>query len=151
MSLEDNIHALERTPVLAEIGREALRLLAFSTEKIEIADGQNLFTRGAAADCAYTIIGGRIRLDAGGGDERVVGPGTLIGEMALLVDTQRPCDAYADGPARLLVIPRALFRKMLEEFPQIAGALRGRLIQRMRGEHAELERIRAVLDELPGG
>lgn len=150
MSLEDNIRALERTPVLAEIGREALRLLAFSVEKIDVADGQNLFTRGAPADCAYTIIGGRIRLDAGDGDERVVGPGTLIGEMALLVDTVRPCDAYADGPVRLLLIPRTLFRKMLEEFPQIAGALRGRLIQRMRGEHAELARIKENLDELPG-
>ncbi len=149
MSLEDNIRALERTPVLADIGREALRLLAFSAEKIDVADGQNLFTRGTPAECAYTIIGGRIRLDAGDGDERVIGPGTLIGEMALLVDTVRPCDAYADGPVRLLVIPRTLFRKMLKEFPQIAGALRGRLVQRMRGEHAELMRIKEDLDQLP--
>ena len=151
MSLEDNIRALERTPVLADIGREALRLLAFSAEKIDIADGQNLFTRGAPADCAYTIVGGRVRLDAGGGDQRVVGPGTLIGEMALVVDTLRPCDAYGEGPARLLVIPRPLFRKMLEEFPQIAGALRARLIERMRSEHAELTRIKEDLDQLPGG
>ena len=124
MSLENNIRALERTPVLADIGREALRLLAFSVEKIDISDGQNLFTRGTPADCAYSVVGGRIRLDAGRGGECVVGPGTLIGEMALIVESERPCDAYGEGPARLLVIPRVLFRKMLDEYPQIEELLK---------------------------
>lgn len=148
MSLENNIRALERTPVLADIGREALRLLAFSVEKIDISDGQNLFTRGTPADCAYSVVGGRIRLDAGRGGECVVGPGTLIGEMALIVESERPCDAYGEGSARLLVIPRVLFRKMLDEYPQIADALRARLVERVLGEHAALARIRDDLDRL---
>jgi len=148
VSLEDNIRVLERTPVLAEIGREALKLLAFSAEQKNLADNERLFERGAHAECAYTVVSGRIRLDSD--DEvRVVGPGALIGETALIVDALRPCDAFAEGPARVLIVPRSLFLKMLEEFPQIAGALRGRLIQRMRGQYSELARIQDDLDQLP--
>ena len=150
MSLEDNIRALERTPVLAEIGREPLRLLAFSAEQKNLSSNERLFERGAHADCAYTVVSGRIRLD-NDNDMRVVGPGALIGEMALIVETTRPCDAFSDGPSRVLIVPRSLFRKMLEEYPHIADALRARLIQRVRGEFAELERIREDLDRLPGG
>ena len=66
MSLEDNIRALERTPVLAEIGRDALRLIAFSAETVSLRPGERLFEKNAEAGSAYTIISGRVRLDSGG-------------------------------------------------------------------------------------
>lgn len=149
MSLDDNLRALERTPVLSEIGRDALRLLAFSAESIRLAAGEALFARGDEADCAYSVVSGRVEL-TGDGESRVVGPGALIGETALIVPTQRPCDAVAADAARLLVIPRPTFLKMLQEYPDIARALRARLIDRMREEFAALEQIRASLDRLPG-
>lgn len=151
MSLEDNIRALERTPVLAEIGREALRLLAFSAESRPLHAGEQLFARDSEADCAYTVASGRIRLDDGAGHERTVGAGTLIGEMALIVPTKRPCEAVAETQARVLVIPRTLFRRVLEEFPDIAATLKKRLLARLHEEHAALEMIRENLDRLPRG
>jgi len=149
LSLEDNIRFLARTPLLAVAGKEALRLLAFSAERVELDAGDILFGRGEEATGGYAVIRGRIRLVPAGGPERVVGPGALIGEMALLVETRRPCDAYALEPAVLLAIPRQLFMRMLEEFPTIAAAMRTKLISRMKAQTAELQRIDARLD-LPG-
>jgi len=151
VSLEDNIRALERTPVLADIGREALRLLAFSIEQKRLGPREVLFGIGDEADCAYVVVSGRIGLAGQSGEVRMVGPGTLIGEMALVVPTTRPCDALAADSAHLLVIPRTLFRRVLEEFPQIAQVLRQRLVAKMREEFEGLEQIRESLSRLPGG
>jgi CRP-like cAMP-binding protein len=151
VSLEDNIRALERTPVLADLGREALRLLAFSIEQKRLAPREVLFAMGDEADCAYVVVSGRIGLADAKGEVRMVGAGTLIGEIALVVPTTRPCDALASDNSHLLVIPRALFRRVLEEFPQIAQVLRQRLVAKMRAEAEGLEQIRDSLSRLPGG
>jgi CRP-like cAMP-binding protein len=150
VSLEDNIRALSRTPVLAEIGRDALRLLAFSVEEVSLRPGDVLFERGNAADCAYVIVRGSLNLDAGG-DSRMVGRGALIGELALVVETYRPCDAVAVEPVKLLAVPRPVFRKMLEEFPNIARDMKQRLAGKLRAEHAALARLKSHVDKLPGG
>lgn len=151
MSLEDNIRALERTPVLAEIGRDALRLIAFSAETVSLRPGDRLFDKNAEANSAYTIISGRLKLDAGDGKPRIVGPGTLIGEIALVVPTLRPCEAVAEEPVRLLEIPRSLFRRMLDEFPQIAAVLKARLVEKMQAQADDLAAIQETLDRLTRG
>ncbi|BCJ89337.1 cyclic nucleotide-binding protein [Terrihabitans soli] len=150
MSLDDNIRALARTPVLADIGRDALRLLAFSVEEIELRSGDLLFENGEEADGAYCVIRGRIRLDSGKGEAKTVGRGALIGELALIVETERPCEAVAIEDTKLLSIPRPVFRKVLEEFPAIAKQMRHRLSGKLRAEHAALERLQSQIDRLPG-
>jgi CRP-like cAMP-binding protein len=150
LSLDDNIRALSRSPVLADIGRDALRLLAFSVEEISLRPGDILFERGDAADCAYVVVRGSLNLDTGQGDSRTVGRGALIGELALIVETDRPCDAVAVEPVKLLSVPRPVFRKMLEEFPNIARAMKNRLAGRLRAEHSALEQLKSRIDRLPG-
>ena len=54
----------------------------------------------------------------------VVGRGTLIGELALLTETARPVTATAREPSTVLRIPRTLFLKMLEGYPDAARELR---------------------------
>ena len=135
--------------MIAEIGGEALRLLAFSVETVSVRPGEVLFERGAPAEGAYVVVNGKIALKAGETDqERTVGAGTLIGEMALIIPTERPCDAIALEPTRLIAIPRPLFRRVLTEFPQIAETIRQKLVTRVRGEQAALDRVRATLNAL---
>lgn len=149
MSLEDNLRALERAPILSEVGRDALRLLAFSAESTRISIGETLFSEGEDAECAYVVVTGRIELRSAA-ETRVVGPGALIGETALIVPTKRPCDAVSVDGTRVIVVPRATFRRMLEEYPQIAQLMHARLLDKVRAEHADLEQIRDNLDRLPG-
>jgi CRP-like cAMP-binding protein len=149
MSLEDDMAALSRAPFIGEIGRDALRLLAFSAERIELRAGDILFDKGQRADGGYVVTNGRLVLLPGEGrPEREVGPGTLIGELALVIDTERPVTAIARVPTRLFSIPRTLFRRMLEEYPAIAGTLGRYLAARMSDDSVALEDVRARLDAL---
>ena len=97
MSIDDDVAMLERVPTLRLLGTSALRVLAIGSEQQEFARGAPLFYVGDEADCGYVVQRGafRISLDDGSDHEVIAGPGTLIGELALVVAMQRPSSAIA--------------------------------------------------------
>ena len=97
MSIEVDIAFLERVPLLRQLGAGALRILAIGAESYPVQPGEVLFTAGDAADSAYVVQQGSFTLkpERPGGTELVAGPGTLLGETALLMETTRPATAVA--------------------------------------------------------
>jgi CRP-like cAMP-binding protein len=75
-----------------------------------------------------------------------VGPCTLLGELALLTETRRPVTATALEPSTVLRVPRSLFLKMLEGFPDAARKLRDALALRTDQSAREIYNVRAALD-----
>jgi len=75
-----------------------------------------------------------------------VGPGTLLGELALLTETMRPVTATAVEPSTVIRIPRMLFLKMLEGYPEAALRLRDSFIARAEHSESDMHRVRRVLE-----
>ncbi len=80
------------------------------------------------------------------GNEVVTGPGTLLGELALIAETKRPADAIAREPSTVIRISRTLFLKMLEGYPEAAYKLREQLMARAQQSLGEMRNVRALLD-----
>jgi CRP-like cAMP-binding protein len=148
VSIEDDIAAIERVPTLRTLGVEALRILAIGAESRVVANGQVLFTAGETADCGYIVQSGSFRLEGGSKalGEVIVGPGTLLGEVALVAETKRPATATANEPSTVIRISRSLFLKMLEGYPNAAHILRDQIVARARQALAEMTDVRAMLD-----
>lgn len=131
MSLESDIAVLSKVPLLAGLSGDQLRLLAFGAEHRRLRAGEILFRMGARADAGFVVAAGRIVLVAGRpGHEKQVAeadPGMVLGEIALLTDTRRPATATAETDCDVIRITRTLFRRMLEEYPEIAFDLHQRL------------------------
>ena len=147
MSIEEDIRFLERVPGFAMLGREPLRIVAIGAESRSIQGGDVLFRRGEAADAAYVVQEGSLRLTA---DEtrdpgETVGPGMLIGDIALLTETKRPVTATACEPSTVMRIPRSLFLKMLESYPDAARRLRDNLLAHTEQATRELREVRGRL------
>lgn len=143
MPLEADVDRLSRVPLISVMGPGALRLLAFAAESYPFASGEYLFRRGETADGGYLIVSGMIELLADvapDGSQRVVGPGTLLGEQALLTETLRPVSARAGKATSTLKITRAIFARALREYPETAVVIRQmwarRLHQRLVAEEA---------------
>ena len=146
MSIEDDIAFLQRVPALAVLGRDALRILAIGTENRYVHEGVALFSEGEQADGAYVVQEGSFDLVTGdNGAATVVGPGALIGEIALISETRRPVSAVAREPSSVVRIPRQLFLKMLESEPDAALRMRDALAARVNQTAAEFTRVRAGL------
>ena len=145
MTIEDDIAFLERVPALAILGREALRILAIGSENRYVHEGVALFGEGEDADSAYVVQEGSFDLIANGGGETVIGPGALIGELALVTEMKRPTSAVAREPSSVVRITRQLFLKMLESDPAAASRMRDALAARVNQTAGEFSRVRATL------
>lgn len=147
MTIEGDIAFLERIPILRRLGAPALRILAIGTESYRVEPGQILFAAGETADGAYIVQDGSFSLqpEMAGGAEVVAGPGTLLGESALMAETKRPATATAREPSTVLRISRAMFLKMLESDPGAAQRLRETIAARADEWARDIENVRAAL------
>ena len=148
MSLEDDIASLSKVAMLAGMERDALRLLAFAAETRRLRAGDTLFRRGDASDGGYVVVEGAIALieDDTKTADAIIGPGGLIGEVALITETRRPATAIAREPTTVLRLTRAMFRRTMEEYPQLAQRLAADLRHRVMAMSADLSRVKKRLD-----
>jgi len=148
VSIEDDIAFIERVPTLRMLGRTALRILAIGAESRYVHQGEVLFNAGDPTDCGYVIQEGSFRLesDSRSVEEVIAGPGTLLGEFALIAQTKRPATATAREPSTVIRISRSLFLKMLEGYPEAAVVLREQIMARAQQSLEEIRDVRAMLD-----
>ena len=148
MGIEDDIYFFERVPTLRLLGREALRILAIGAETRYVHKGEVLFAAGDVADCGYVIQEGSFKLEIRSklAADVIVGVGTLLGELALLAETKRPATATASEPSTVIRIPRTLFLKMLEGYPEAADKLREQIVRRAQQTVQDMSDVRALLD-----
>ncbi|MFD1697675.1 Crp/Fnr family transcriptional regulator [Roseibium aestuarii] len=152
MSLTEDIVLLQQIPVFADFADDHLRLLAFSAESMDYRSGSTLFDEGERADGGMVVASGSVSLRKRGPegyDEVDVAPtGTLLGETALLVDTKRPCRAVAVGAVRVIRIRRALFKRMVQEYPELAKQLFDKQAARYQQTVAALKPIGERIEDL---
>lgn len=155
MSLARDIPLLRQVPLLGEFSDEQLRLLAFSAENVVATPDEVIYREGARSDASFVVVSGQVALWPGGeGKDKAeeplatVGPGTLLGEMALFIETQRPNTAIAVERTEMIRIRRALFKRMLQEYPDIARAMHASLSGRLQATTGQLVQIADGLDAL---
>ena len=129
MALADDIRVLSQAPVFSSLSEEALRLVAFGAEKKVLVPGQMLFQEGAPAESAYIVVSGRIAVHASGmrEAERFVEPGALLSELGLITRVERKFSAIAETEVEVMRITRALFRRLIEEYPEAATVVEDRI------------------------
>ncbi len=149
MAIEDDIAFFETVPTLAVLGKQALRVLAIGAETRQLQSGAVLFYAGELVDGGYVVQDGALVVEHGAASdaaEYTVGPGTLLGELALLTETISPVTAIAKEPTVLVRISRNLFRKMLEGYPAAALRLRDTMAERVDSWSRELTTVKDRLD-----
>jgi len=147
MTIEDDIAIFQRIQILRRLGPPALRILAIGAESQSFEDGDVLFREGDPADGAYIVQRGSFLLlpRRPGDGEVIAGPGTLLGETALLAETIRPATATARESSTVMRISRAMFLKMLEGYPDAAQRMRDMIAARTDQWAREVENVRAAL------
>lgn len=144
MALRGQIELMRRVAFFRGFEDEHLKLIGFSSEEQRLAAGERLYAAGEPLHAAYIVAEGSLSVSRGEGAravERQVGPATLLGEAALLLETRAAETASAVTDVRLMQIRRASFRRLLEEYPAIAAALRQRLARRFVAAAADYRRV----------
>jgi CRP-like cAMP-binding protein len=132
MALSDDIRLFSQLPLFKGMDDDQLRLIAFGADRRHIAAGQTLFRERSPAECAYVVAAGRFELttlDAKGASQlqATVEAGTLLSELALVTLVERKYTAVALEDATVIRITRALFHRLIEEYPDAARLIESRV------------------------
>jgi CheY-like chemotaxis protein len=120
---------------------------------VTFEDGATLFAQGDAARSAWFVDEGHVALSVRlpGGAEcplAAVGPGEVLGELALMSDVSRTATARAVGPVRALEVDRKDFQGMLTWFQPASFAVLRRLAllvaERLRETTTRIAHLHAI-------
>ena len=136
MKLHRNVGWLRDLPLFQYFSEEQLQLMAFNCHHRTYEDGQFLFHKDEQGLSAFVVTSGTVELiDYDGsqlyGEDDMLGTGTMIGEVAMIVRSQRPASVRAAGQVEAIEIPRAAFHRVLEEYPEIAEKIRQMMAARV--------------------
>lgn len=129
--------ALAATPLFAGLPKETLEALVANLTLISLEVGGVLFREGDPGDALYVIVEGEVSVQAEG-PPRVemarLGPGSFIGEVALMTDQPRSATVTAVQTAELLRIDRHTLSRVLADHGDVLRAVlrfvRDRLVDR---------------------
>jgi CRP-like cAMP-binding protein len=125
-----------------DIDPARLKLLAFTSERVQFAEGQRFFSQGDPSDAAYVILEGSadVILGTQGGEIKVaeLGQNALVGEMGILADAPRSASITAAQTTTALRIDKRVFLELLAQFPQMSLAVMRELAKRLERTNAQL-------------
>jgi CRP-like cAMP-binding protein len=145
VSLESDMDILKRVPFFEGFTGDHLRLIAFSAESRSLPERLLLYDEGQLMHSAYVLVSGTMsgeRKPRAGqpAAKRAIEAGAILGERALILDTRASESVRVGEKARVLQIRKAMFRRLLEEYPEIALAIRTRLSRSVIQGAAEFSR-----------
>jgi CRP/FNR family transcriptional regulator, cyclic AMP receptor protein len=111
-------------------------LFRHETDALQLAPGDSLFREGDKGEKTYVVLEGEMDVLLGNFVLETVGPGMLIGEMALIDDSPRTANAVAKTASKLAQIDRRRFHFLVQQTPHFATHVMKTLADRLRRMNA---------------
>jgi EmrB/QacA subfamily drug resistance transporter len=146
------VEFLAGVPMFSGLPAETLERMAARAGAVHVRAGDFLFREGDEAQAVFVLVSGRLDVELGGEHLRTLGPGSVVGELALLADSTRSASILARRDSRLLEVTRTDFDELLRHDPHFTLELvrhMGVQLQRSRGLEAPAPPPRATFCLLP--
>ena len=109
-----------------------INLFRSSPDALTVDAGEALFREGEAGDVMFAIVEGSVEVSRGGQMIEKVGPGAILGELALIDASPRSATATATEPSRVVRIDQAHFTFLVQEHPTFALQVMAVMAERLR-------------------
>lgn len=150
--LDQKIELLQQVPLFAGLSEDLLGAVADSGRKVFFEAGEKIIAEGETGNAAYLIMTGKAgcpRLVEGGqAFTEDLWPGTLVGELGMLVETVHSATVTAQERLRALAFDRDVFRSVMEAHPELAQHISEKLLVRLHGLAAEIRKVDERLAQL---
>ena len=123
---------LSDVPLLAALPPGARRQLEDAARLLPVAAGTWLMREGEPAGSAYVVRGGRLEVTIGDRVVRELGPGEVLGELALLTGAPRSASVRARRDSVVLEVPREAFERAITDDSAAARFVLRQVADRLR-------------------
>ncbi len=141
----DATELLRHLPLLAGLSEVELQRIAQVAVARSFPKGARVFHEGDESDACYVIRSGEVRVTREHSDGRAIalatlGPGEIVGELAMLDGEVRSASVEALSDVELLAISAPDMRGLLERNPEITSKLVVALTRRVRETNERVSR-----------
>ncbi len=124
--------ALSHVAMFADLPVDSRRLLEHAARLHEVPAGAWLIQEGDPPGSAYVMQTGRLEVSVSGRMVRELGPGDVLGELALLTGEQRSAGVRARRDSTVLEVPRDAFEDLLATDPAAVRVVLAQVAERLR-------------------
>jgi CRP/FNR family transcriptional regulator, cyclic AMP receptor protein len=129
--MRDDRETVRGLPCLQPCDDESIDTILRLGVACTVSPGQSLTTEGAPGREAFLVLDGTARVTAGGHVIAHVGPGELVGDVALIDNDRRSATVTAESAMSVLVFDAPGFSALLDD-PAVSRAVRRSLAARLR-------------------
>ena len=144
MQPETTAELLGRVPIFQGLMPTQLRAIAREGRDVNFEPGAIILQAGDTGNAAYLILDGFVAPDAhfeAWFADEMLGGGTFLGELAMLVETTFTMTVVARWNVRALAITRETMYALMEDDPGIAHHFAGKLVERLQQLAGDMRRV----------
>jgi CRP-like cAMP-binding protein len=132
MAREQYLDHLASVPLFTGFTTNELRDVAKATVELTLDQGKEFVTQGEVGREAFIIVEGTADVLRGGTKIAQLGPGAVVGELALLDHGPRTASVVAATPITVLVLGPREFSGLLDEVPTLTHKILANLATKVR-------------------
>jgi CRP/FNR family cyclic AMP-dependent transcriptional regulator len=127
---------LRSIPMFRDCSTRDLSVVARLMDRVDLAEGRVLVREGRPGSECFVIDEGTVSVTRGGDEVAMLGPGDVLGELAILSGGTRDATGTAATPVSVYVLHQAALRGVLSEVPSVRNHLFQVLAKRLREAEA---------------
>ncbi len=123
---------LRNVPLFRDLPRKDLEKLAMHSDVVDVPAGRVLMHQGQPGSEAFVVLGGVVVVRRNGRKVTELGPGAIVGELALLDQGPRTATVETSTDCTLLVLTSGALLGAIDEIPGLSHKLFSSLASRLR-------------------
>jgi len=127
---------IKGTPLFAHCSKKDLQRISQIADEVDLRQGKVLIQEGERGREFFVIVTGEVEVRRNGRKVATLGPGSFVGEMALLAKTPRTATVTAITPLDVLVISDQAFLDLLDKMPELWLKVATALAERVDADQA---------------
>lgn len=132
MAADGKIDALRSVSLFSDLRQRDLEQVAQLTDEVDLPAGHVLMREGDNGSQAFIIGSGEALVEHGGRQIATLGPGAVLGEMAIIAEGPRVATATLTKPSHLYVLAHREFHSLMESQASVRDCVLNEVARRLR-------------------
>jgi CRP-like cAMP-binding protein len=132
MAADGKIEALRSVSLFTDLRQRELEQVAQLVDEVDLPAGQVLMREGESATQMFMMASGEALVERGGLEVARLGPGSHVGEMAIVAEGPRTATVTLTEPAHLFVLAHREFHSLMDDVPAVRDCVMNEVARRLR-------------------
>jgi CRP-like cAMP-binding protein len=135
MNVVERVSVLRQVELFAGAPGRMLAGVAAVAVEVDVPEDALVLEQGDLGHTLYVVLEGDMAVEVNGQVIATLGPGAVVGELAILVPEARSATVRALSPGRLLSIDKSAVDELLLDHPEVANSVIVALVRRIQEQN----------------